>query len=61
MIIYIVFLVAILIVNAVILCKRIVYLLKNSDYIKDDDDDMHAGEYSFIGEGMLDQENKTST
>ena len=61
MIIYIVFLIAILVVNVFILCKRIMYLLKNSDYIKDDDDGEHIGEYSFIGEGMLDADNKTET
>ena len=53
------FVVAILLLNAFILCNKIIYILKNSDYIKDDEE-LHIGEYSTLNFDGLELENKAT-
>lgn len=48
MIVYIIFLVLIIIVNGIILCKKCFHILATSKMIQTDDE-MHIGEYSHIG------------
>jgi hypothetical protein len=53
------FVVAILLLNAFILCNKIIYILKNSDYIKDDEE-LHIGEYSTLNFDGLALENRAT-
>ena len=57
MIIYILFIVAIILVNAVYLCKKCYHLLSTSPYIGDS---MHEGEYSHVGMGFENDTNPTT-